>query len=68
LSRQDRKGYDHIKSNTGDHRVDWADFSLFALDWLDAGDRLDADFSRNGIVDFDDLTRCAKYWLEGITP
>ena len=53
---------------TGDLMVDWTDFSLFALSWLDAGDRLDADFSRNGIVDFDDLTRCAKYWLEGIAP
>ena len=41
---------------------------MFALSWLDAGDRLDADFSRNGIVDFDDFTRCAKYWLEGIAP
>ncbi|MBN2270451.1 MAG: VCBS repeat-containing protein, partial [Sedimentisphaerales bacterium] len=53
---------------TGDHTVDWADFSLFALSWLHTGDRLDTDFSRNGIVQFDDFTRCAKYWLEGKTP
>ena len=53
---------------TGDHRVDWADFSLFALSWLETGDRLDADFTHNGIVYFDDLARCAKYWLKGVAP
>ncbi|MCX5637662.1 MAG: FG-GAP-like repeat-containing protein, partial [Planctomycetota bacterium] len=53
---------------SGDNKVDWRDFSLFALSWLQSSDNLPADFSHDGRVDFADLARCAQYWLEGITP
>jgi hypothetical protein len=50
---------------SGDYKVDWTDFSLFALSWLQRGSDLPADFSRDGWVDFTDLARCTQYWLEG---
>ena len=50
---------------SGDYKVDWTDFSLFALSWLQMGNDLPTDFSRDGRVDFTDLARCTQYWLEG---
>jgi len=50
---------------SGDYKVDWTDFSLLALSWLQRGNDLPADFSCDGRVDFTDLARCTQYWLEG---
>jgi len=48
---------------SGDDFVDFADFAVFAGNWMQSGDGLAGDFDDSGTVDMNDLDYFVDYWL-----
>lgn len=47
--------------------VDFLDFALFAIDWLESGTGLRSDFDEDGVVALNDLNHIAQYWLTPVS-
>jgi hypothetical protein len=52
----------------GDEIINFTDFALMANNWLLTDDGLAGDFDDSNLVDYNDLSSIANYWLEGPPP